>query len=240
MEFEIAIPSKGRAGLITTQKVFKSATLYVPQSELMQYSIYSNKLILIPNEVKGITATRNWILNHNANKNVFFIDDDLQYFGYVERSDLKYKVKRLTDEQTAYLEIKKMFEIACQMNAKLIGFFTVGNNLSNYPNNPFLFNGVCLGSCMGIINDGTYYFNEDYEVKEDYELTLRNLKDGRATIRTNILFMQHEHTQLKGGCRSNNRIDKEKKAISKLIKEYPGMIKEAKHRGTSFTIQLNY
>jgi len=240
MEFEIAIPSKGRAGLITSQKIFKGATLYVPESELMQYSIYSNKLVTIPNEVKGITKTRNWILKHNEGKNVFFIDDDLQYFGYVERSDLKYKVKRLTDEQTAYLEIKKMFEIAYQMNAKLIGFFTVGNNLSNYPNNPFLFNGVCLGSCMGIINDGTYYFNEDYEVKEDYELTLRNLKDGRATIRTNILFMQHEHTQLKGGCRSNNRIEKEKKAILKLIKEYPGMIKEAKHRGTSFTIQLNY
>jgi len=240
MEFETAIPSKGRAGLITTQKIFKSATLYVPESELMQYSIYSNKLILIPNEVKGITATRNWILHYNINKNVFFIDDDLQYFGYVERSDLKYKVKRCTDEQTAYLEIKKMFEIAYQMNAKLIGFFTSGNNLSNYPNNPFLFNGVCLGSCMGIVNDGTYYFNEYYEVKEDYELTFRNLKDGRPMIRTNILFMQHEHTQLKGGCRSNNRIDKEKKAISKLIKEYPGMIKEAKHRGTSFAIQLNY
>jgi len=240
MEFEIAIPSKGRAGLITTQKIFKSGTLYIPESELMQYSIYSNKIVTIPNEVKGITKTRNWILKHNENKNVFFIDDDLQYFGYVERSDLKYKIKRLYDEQIAYSEIKKLFEIAYQIDAKITGFFTVGNNLTNYPNNPFLFNGVCLGSCMGIVNDGAYYFNEEYEVKEDYELTLRNLKDGRSTVRTNILFMQHEHTQLKGGCRSNDRIEKEKKALKMLLKEYTGMIKEAKHRGTSFTIQLNY
>jgi len=234
--FEVAIPSKGRAGLITSQKVFKSATLYVPESELMQYSVYSNKLVAIPNKIKGITATRNWILKYNKNKNVFFIDDDLLYGGTVERTLEKYKIIRETNEDVYYGEIKKMFETAYQLDAKLIGFFIVGNNLTNYPYNPFLFNGVCLGSCMGIINDGTYYFNENYEVKEDYELTLRNLKDGRSTVRTNILFMQHEHTQLKGGCRDNKRIEKEKKAIKQLVKEYPGMIKEAKHRGTSFSI----
>jgi hypothetical protein len=238
MNFIIAIPSKGRAGLITSQKVFKSAILYVPDSEVKQYSIYKNKIIGIPNEIKGITATRNWILKNNT-CNVFFLDDDLQYFGYIERTDLKYKVKRLNDENIVISEILKLFEICIQVNSKIFGFFTVGNNLTNYSFNPFLFNGVCLGSCMGIINDGTYYFDESFEVKEDYELTLRHLKDRGITVRSNILFMQHEHTQLKGGCRDSNRIDKEKKAIKKLISSYPNMIKEAKHRGTSFSIQLN-
>ena len=92
---------------------------------------------------------------------------------------------------------------------------------------------------MGIINDGSYYFDETFEVKEDYELTLRHLVERGISIRSNILFMQHEHTQTRGGCRDSNRIDKEKKAIKKLIEKYPGMIKEAKHRGTSFSIQLN-
>jgi hypothetical protein len=239
MEFIIAIPSKGRANLCTTQNVFKSGTFFVPESEVKQYEVHKNKIIGVPNDIRGITATRNYILKHTQ-KNVFFIDDDLQYFGYIERSDLKYKVKRLTDEYTALIEIEKLFLIAKQMDAKLIGFFTVGNNLTNYNYNPFLFNGVCLGSCMGIINDGTYHFNEDYQVKEDYELTLRNIKDGRPTIRTNILFMQHEHTNLSGGCKDSTRIEKEKKAFQMLVQEYPGMIKSAKHRGTSFSIQLNY
>ena len=239
MEFEIAIPSKGRSGIITTQKIFKSATLYVPESEVTQYSIYDNKIIGIPNSVRGITKTRNWILKNNEGVNVFFIDDDLQYFGYVERTELKYKVKRLLDEEIAIGEIEKLFNLTYQLNAKINGFFTVGNNLTNYSWSPFLFNGVCLGSCMGIVNDGTYYFDEQYQVKEDYELTLRNIKDGRPTVRTNILFMQHEHTQTRGGCRDSNRIEKEKKALKSLIKNYPGMIKEAKHRGTSFSIQLN-
>ena len=35
------------------------------------------------------------------------------------------------------------------------------------------------------------------------------------------------------------KMSKEKDAVKKLITMYPGMIKEAKHRGTSFAIQLN-
>lgn len=237
MDFKICIPSKGRAGLITTQKIFKSATIYIPESEKYEYSIYKN-VELIPNKIKGITSTRNWILKNN-NCNVFFIDDDLQYGGYIERNETKYKVKKIVDEQVYIDEIKKLFELTYQMKAKINGFFTVGNNLTNYNYKPFQLNGVCLGSCMGIINDGTYYFDEAFQVKEDYELTLRNLADIGITVRSNVLFMQHEHTQLKGGCRDSKRIIKEKNAIKKLILKYPNKIKSAKHRGTSFSIQLN-
>ena len=234
----IAIPSKGRAGFITTHKTFKTAILFVPESEVSQYSIYKNKLVGVPNNIKGITETRNWILKNN-DCNVFFIDDDLKYAGYIKRTELKYKVKKIVNEDIYINEINKLFEIAYQLDSKIIGFFTVGNNLSNYSYNPFLFNGVCLGSCMGIVNDGTYYFDEDYEVKEDYELSLRNVFDKKQIVRSNILFMQHEHTQMKGGCRDDKRINKEKTAIKKLIKKYPGAIKTAKHRGTTFSIQFN-
>jgi hypothetical protein len=237
MNFKICIPSKGRAHLMTSHKIFKSAYIYVPESELYLYEDHKN-VVGVPLSVKGITETRNYILKNN-DCNVFFLDDDLQYFGYVERSDLKYKVKKIIDEKIAIQEISKMFDVMYQMNAKIGGFFTVGNNLTNYSWKPFLFNGVCLGSCMAIINDGTYYFNEEYKVKEDYELTLRNIKDGLVTVRSNIIFMQHEHTQTDGGCRDSKRIEKEKEAIKKLNIEYPGLIKSAKHRGTSFALQLN-
>ncbi len=238
MNFQIAIPSKGRAGLITSHEVFKTGVIYVPENEVKQYSIYKNKIVGIPIQVKGITATRNWILKNN-DCNIFFLDDDFEYGGYVERTDEKYKIKRVKEESIYIKEIEKLFEISEQSNSKIFGLFTVGNNLTNYAYNPFLFNGVCLGSCMGIINDGSYYFDETFEVKEDYELTLRHFTERGITVRSNIIFMQHEHTQLRGGCRDSNRIAKEKEAVKKLIAMYPGMIKEAKHRGTSFAIQLN-
>lgn len=238
MNFQIAIPSKGRAGLITSHEIFKSAVIYVPENEVKQYSIYKNTIVGVPISVKGITATRNWILKNNS-CNIFFLDDDLQRVGYFNKTDEKYKRVDVISEKTIIKEIEKLFEICYQVGSYINGLFTVDNAMSNYSYNPFLFNGVCLGSCMGIINDGTYYFDETFEVKEDYELTLRHLTDRGITVRSNILFMQHEHTQTRGGCRDSKRIDKEKSAVKRLIQMYPGMIKEAKHRGTSFSIQLN-
>lgn len=223
---------------MTSHKVFRSANIYVPSSEVESYSHLPNNIIGVPSDVKGITQTRNWILR-NSKTNVFFIDDDLQYGGYVERTDESYKVKRIDDESIYKYEIVKLFEVCQQMGSKICGLFTVNNNLTNYSWNPYLFNGVCLGSCMGVINDGEYYFDETYEVKEDYELTLRHLREKGLTVRSNVLFLQHEHTQTDGGCRDSRRIEKEKEAIKRLNRSYPGMIKSAKHRGTSFAIQLN-
>jgi hypothetical protein len=238
MDFQIAIPSKGRAGLITSHEIFKSAVIYVPENEVKQYGIYKNKVVGIPISVKGITATRNWILKNN-DCNIFFLDDDLMYGGFHEKSDLKTKVIRIKDERVWINEFKKIYEVCYQVDSKIFGLNTNNNGLVNYSFQPYIFNSYCLGSCMGIINDGSYYFDETFEVKEDYELTLRHFTERGITVRSNIIFMQHEHTQLRGGCRDSNRIEKEKLAVKKLITMYPGMIKEAKHRGTSFAIQLN-
>lgn len=237
MSFIVCIPSKGRAGLMTSHKIFKSAYIYVPESEVYMYSMY-DRVVGVPSDIKGITATRNWILK-STDEDVFFIDDDFMYGGYIQRSDEKYKVVKVKDEEVYLGEIKKLFEVCYQMDSKICGFFSVGNNLTNYSYSPFLFNGVCLGSCMGVVNDGSYYFDESFKVKEDYELSLRHIKDRGLSVRSNILFLQHEHTQLSGGCRDSSRIEKEKEAIKRLIKMYPGCVKEAKHRGTSFAIQLN-
>jgi len=115
---------------MTSHKVFKSANIYVPESEVESYSILPNKIIGVPSDIKGITQTRNWILK-NCNCNVFFIDDDLQYGGYVQRTETSYKVKRITEELIYIEEMVKLFEVCNQMNSKICGFFTVGNNLTN-------------------------------------------------------------------------------------------------------------
>ena len=65
MEYIIAIPSKGRAGIVTTTDIFKTAVLYVPESEIEQYRPFYKKIIGVPDEIKGITATRNYILKTN-------------------------------------------------------------------------------------------------------------------------------------------------------------------------------
>lgn len=236
----VAIPSKGRAGKMLTSKIFKDANIYVPESEVTQYKQFYNNVFGVPLSVKGITATRNYILKENKGVNVVFIDDDLEYAGWIKKDKEKYKVKRIKDEHLWMCEFERYFELTEGLNWKIWGMNTVGNNLTSYAYQPFQLNGLALGSCMGVVNDGEYYFNEDFKVKEDYELSMRHIRDKGGLLSVRYAFMQHEHTKMEGGCREPERIVKEKQAITKLINLYPGWIKKAKHRGTSFAIQLNY
>ena len=58
----IAVPSKNRAGRTTTNRILPNiATFFVPQSEVHQYH-YIKNVVGVPNEIQGITNTRNWIL----------------------------------------------------------------------------------------------------------------------------------------------------------------------------------
>jgi hypothetical protein len=237
---KIVIPSKGRAGMMKTTEIFTDAYIFCPEAELKQYKQFYNNIIGVPKEFNGITKTRNFILNYYKNENIVFIDDDLEYCGWIKKDQEKYKVQRIKDYKIWEREFKMYFNLTSQMNYKIWGMNTVGNNLTSYPYKPIQTNGVALGSCMGIINDGSYYFNEEFEVKEDYELSLRHIKERGGLMSIRYAFMQHEHTKMAGGCREPNRIKKEQKSIVKLIKQYPGWIKQAKHRGTSFAIQLNY
>jgi hypothetical protein len=236
--YKICVPSKGRGGKVLTAKIFPDAFIYVPESEFHEYKMYKN-VVSVPNSIKGITATRNYILKSN-NCNILFIDDDLQYGGWIDKQTEKYKVIRFKSSEDFYAEFRKLWHIVSELDYKIWGLFTVGNNLTQYSYQPFILHGVVLGSCMGVINDGSYYFDETFLVKEDYELSMRHIKERGGILRANYIFMQHEHQKMEGGCRDSNRIQKEKEAIKKLIKLYPGWIKEAKHRGSDFAIQLNY
>lgn len=238
LDYKICIPSKGRGGRVLTTKVFPDAFLYVPESEIHEYKMYKN-VVGVPDSVKGITATRNYILKNNE-CNIFFIDDDMEYGGWIEKFKESYKVRRFKKAKEFTDEIDKLWELTYQLGYKIFGLFTVGNNLTQYSYQPLLLHGVCLGSCMGIINDGSYYYDDRYLVKEDYELSMRHIKERGGILRANYIFMQHEHQKMQGGCKDSNRISKEKEALKMLLSEYPGWIKQAKHRGSDFALQLNY
>ena len=78
----IAVPSKGRAGLTSTDKILKeSAVFFIPESEYHQYKGIVKNIECVPKDVQGITKTRNWILK-NTSENVVMIDDDVVNCGY--------------------------------------------------------------------------------------------------------------------------------------------------------------
>ena len=95
----IAIPSKGRAGETKTDKILKSGVLFVPESEANQYRRTSRNVVGIPDEVKGITKTRNWILRNCGASRVVFVDDDVKAQGWKKLYEYNAKDKPLTEAQ---------------------------------------------------------------------------------------------------------------------------------------------
>jgi len=236
----IAIPSKGRAGRTSSQKVLDGATFYVPAMESAAYLAAGiANVVPVPMEVKGITKTRNWILRNCGEREVVFVDDDVKVQGFTELLERNGKQRKLEGAQWMG-EFKKLFDLCGGLGFKIWGVSTQAALRSIYPYKPFLFYSYVTASCMGIINDGEFYFDESFEVKEDYELCLRHIKEKGGILAARYLFWENHHWGTDGGCKDYRTQEMERLAIKKLIKMYPGMIRKIKRGGSEYSIELDF
>ena len=88
MNYKVYIPSKGRAGLVTSHKLFINSTIVCPNSEIDDYKSHHDNVIGVPDKVRGITATRNWILDNVKDEWMIQVDDDARSFHKYENGDL--------------------------------------------------------------------------------------------------------------------------------------------------------
>jgi len=235
----IAVPSKNRAGRTTTQKVLPNCVFYVPESEVHQYEQFIKNVVAVPMNVRGITPTRNWILKNCGEREVVFIDDDVKSCGYTKLEKRQSKKVEIRNEEFWLEEFAKFFSMCDELKYKMWGVRTESSPRGTHPYKPILFRTYLTASCMGLINDGEYMFNEEYIVKEDYEICLRHIKDKGGILGIRYLHWENEHWTTDGGCKDYRTIDIERKAIKKLIIEYPSMISKVKRKANEFTIQLN-
>lgn len=235
----IAVPSKGRAGETTTDKILPNiCTFFVPQSELHQYGDLIKNVVGVPNKIKGITETRNWILKYTKSKYVVFLDDDSKNVGWTKLEDRRAKKIEVRDEDFWFNEFLNAFDLCEQLDFKIWGVKTEAAPRSVYPYKPILFKSYVTASCMGIINDGEYYFDERFKVKEDYEICLRHLKDKQGILALRHIHWENDHWEKDGGCKDYRTVDMEREAIILLNEMYPGMIRSANRKANQFTIQL--
>ena len=236
----IAVPSKSRAGSTTTDKLISKSTFFVPESEVHQYQNYVENIVGIPKKIQGITKTRNWILKNCKDEKVVMLDDDVIKAGWIDVKKNNVEHNRINDENFWIDEFEKNFDLCNQLGYKIWGLKTESSTKSYYCYKPIVFKTYALGSCMGIINDGEYLFDESFPVKEDYELCLRHIKEKGGLLGIRYLYWENNHWKKDGGCKDYRTVAIEKKAIKDLIKLYPSMISQVKKRKNKFTIKLNF
>lgn len=239
----IAIPSKSRPVYSKSKELLKSAILFIPENEEKYYSkIYDkNELILVPSDIKGITKTRNWILKNVNYKYVVFIDDDLKQTGYwMDKEGGKRKFIKIQNENIIINEFKKLFQLCDDMNYKLFSVKSENSKISQHDEKPILFQSYLTASCMGIVNDGEYYFDENFELKEDYEIGLRHIKNKGGIIAARYFSWENHHWEREGGCGDYRNDELEKKCINQLIKLYPEYVRKVERKNSQYCIKLQF
>lgn len=236
---QIAMPSKGRAGQTKSDKVLPSAVVYVPESEVHQYEQMCKNVVAVPNEIKGITATRNWILKNCEDEWVVFVDDDVKNYGWTRLTETQGKQIKITEENEWIKIFMRLFDVTVSLGWKIWGVKTEAALRSVYPYKPILFRSYVTASCMGIINDGSMYFDESFPVKEDYEICLRHIEKYGGILAARYVYWENAHWGEDGGCGAYRTQGMEATAIKRLAQMYPGMIRQIKRGGCGYSIELN-
>ena len=234
----IAVPSKGRAGRVTTQAVLPSCSVFVPDLEAPAYQRMGAKnVVAVPNEVRGITATRNFILRNTKDRRVVMIDDDVRTQGYrelFERNTMHHNL----DETTWLAEFAKLFDLTEQLGYRIWGVATDGAARAIYPYNTFRWRSYVTASCMGIVNDGRTYFDESYPVKEDYELCCRCIVEDGGVVCAQYLYWCNLHWDTAGGCRDYRTQAMEAECIKRLRRAYPGLVRVVQRATSQWAIEI--
>ena len=235
----IAVPSKGRAGNTSTQNIIASAVWFVPAAEYEQYVGAGHDTVAVPNEVKGITKTRNWILDNVEDRWVVMIDDDVKNAGWVELMPHKRHQRRLKENDFLKCFVCA-FEILEGLKWKVWGAKTESSLRSCYPCRPILFQTYITASCMGIINDGSYRFDEAFELKEDYEIGLRHIVEFGGVLGLRYWHWENKHWDKEGGCGAYRTSAIEEKCVRQLQEKYPGFVRRVRRGGSQYSIELNF
>lgn len=234
----VAVPSKGRAGSVKTLDVLPNAALYVPALEADAYRLAgARNVVPVPNDIHGITRTRNYILNSTSERRVVMIDDDVHQQGWTKL--LPHSAHKLRLEEPGWHdEFRKLFEITEQLGFRIFGTSTESSTRACYPQHPFRFRSYVTASCMGIVNDGRTRFDESYPVKEDYELCARCISEDGGVVNAQYLFWQNAHWTTDGGCKSYRTQAMERDAISRLCKAYPGLVRATQRAASKWCVEI--
>ncbi|MCK9461601.1 MAG: hypothetical protein M0R80_18385 [Proteobacteria bacterium] len=219
--FEICIPSMGRAGSVETAKLFDDFKIFCPKREADEYrKFYGDKVFEVPDDIKGITATRNFILDHSG-KYVIQCDDDVIGF-YRMNSRKENKYEELTKEHL-YEVIDNSFLMAEEIETNLWGFNLSRDKKFYREYSPISLSSVLVANFFGMINDGQR-FDERVKLKEDYDYSLESLRRHRKILRFNqyAFFVQHQSNS--GGCVDYRTMDLEKDTIKLLKRKWGSKI----------------
>lgn len=195
MEYKVYIPSMGRAGKVTTHELFMESHIVCPNREVIEYKKYHKNVIGVDDNIKGITNTRNWILDYNKDNYHIQVDDDALSFHSFEKG----KLQKFINVDKINNIIENQFRLCDEWGLKLWGFALAADYKFYREYSPFSTQGVIGANIVGIINT-PLRFDARLKVKEDYDYAMQHIAKYGGALRFMKYGIDVIHLTNEGGC----------------------------------------
>jgi glycosyltransferase involved in cell wall biosynthesis len=200
---KVVVPSRRRASIIgkATMKMLPSATVSIAEEEVGSYErggVKREQMLVHPNEIFGISKTRNWILKNMEDETVVFVDDDIAIFI----SMVGENYRRITTEPEI-MQILENGEACAKDIGTTLFCFSGTNDIRKYKSfEPFSLVGHPSG-VFGVIGR-EFWFDEEQLVHDDMDFSFQVLEKKRIIWIDNRFGTRQlaQTTKLGGGCQS--------------------------------------
>lgn len=219
--YKVYIPSMGRAGIVTSHKLFTNHTIVCPESEVQEYRKHHDNVLGVPDNIKGITKTRNWILNNIDDEWHIQVDDDALSFHMFEQG----KMINFIDPERIQRILLSQFNMCDEWGLKVWGLSLAADYKFYREYTPFSTQGVIGANIIGIIKN-PIRFDERLRVKEDYDYAMQHIAKYGGALRLMKYGIDVIHLTNEGGCVSYRTKDVEMDAYKVLLMKWgPKIVK---------------
>lgn len=209
----VIIPSYKRSHDLKGKDYFTMGKYCVPESQKNEYieQVGVDRVITLPDSEDGdITKKRNWILK-NIERPLVMIDDDVSCISYYEQrtgeNDGNHK-KKILDKFIFIDFLTVSFELCNEFNCNMWGVSQNEDNRIYKEFLPFNLSSIILGPFQGHLNHDLL-FDERVGTKDDYDMSLQQLREYNKIFRWNKFHYICEHGDNKGGIVSYRTQEKE-------------------------------
>lgn len=197
---KIVSPSLGRASKTKVQNLISHVTFVVPDRQVDEYkeNLPDNEIVGCPNEIKGIVATRQWMLEKWPN--IFMADDDI-YQVRRQFSETQKAETNIKDPDLAWELIQNLASITKQMGGYHFGFSNAREPVQFESGKPIVHTKYINNSFMGFLEGHGLSYDLNFDEAEDYYICCMNIYKNRfSVIDQRYVFKTYQNFTSDGGC----------------------------------------
>ena len=183
-------------------------------------------------EVDGnICIARNKAIDDACGKVCLQMSDDFKKVSLVRGSNGVYNKEIIT-----FIEALRIMVDSFRKIGGSYAGTAITDNLFYYTGKQVQQNKLIVNDC--ILLDGKMKFDEKADLKEDYDMFIRQVQAGNRVLRFNLLLMTFPHRGNKGGANDYRTTEREKQCNEYILRKHYGIVRPHKKRENQ--LEINY